>query len=227
MIQFFVILPTVCIVDWIGCGSEYTELSWIGLDWVIKLLDWVGLDLAKWTHVQLCCSNRLHSQYCDANYRLFVPRNEYSLGTFGKCPETFPSSPSSVISFLRTFVPMSLWMYPMRGYSPSISQVVGRCWFYVQILFMVDHEYFHAVVSIFYLFSSPNLSGRRLDVYQYFHTWCGLSVNLEGRSETCCARLAGNTGRKKSPKSRHLSGYIFAIKARIDNRKKLVLFFLA
>ena len=55
MIQsvFFTILPIVCRVDWIGCGSEYTELSWIGLDWVIKLLDWVGLDLAKWTHVQL------------------------------------------------------------------------------------------------------------------------------------------------------------------------------
>jgi len=53
MIQFFVILPTVCILDWIGCGSEYTELSCIGLDWVIKLLDWVGLDLARWTHVQL------------------------------------------------------------------------------------------------------------------------------------------------------------------------------
>jgi len=52
-IQFFVILPIVCRVDWIGWGSEYTELSWIGLDWVIKLLDWVGLDLAKWTHVQL------------------------------------------------------------------------------------------------------------------------------------------------------------------------------
>jgi len=52
MIQFFGILPIVCILDWIGCGSEYTELSWIGLDLVIKLLDWVGLDLAKWTHVQ-------------------------------------------------------------------------------------------------------------------------------------------------------------------------------
>ena len=38
----------------------------------------------------------------------------------------------------------------------------------------------------------------------YFHTWCGLSVNLECRSETCCARLAENTARKKSPKSRHL-----------------------
>ena len=49
MIQFLVILPTVCRVYWIGCESEYTELSWIGLDWVIKLLDWVGLDLEKWT----------------------------------------------------------------------------------------------------------------------------------------------------------------------------------
>ena len=38
----------------------------------------------------------------------------------------------------------------------------------------------------------------------YFHKWCGLSVNLEYRSETCCARLAGNRARKKSPKSRHL-----------------------
>jgi len=38
----------------------------------------------------------------------------------------------------------------------------------------------------------------------YFHTWCGLSVNLECRSETCCARLAENTALKKSPKSRHL-----------------------
>jgi len=53
MIHFFTILPIVCRMDWIGCGSEYTELSWIGLDAVIKLLDWVGLDLAKWTHVQL------------------------------------------------------------------------------------------------------------------------------------------------------------------------------
>jgi len=49
-------------------------------------------------------------------------------------------------------------------------------------------------------FSSPYLSGRRLDVYRYFHTCCGPSVNLECRSEMCCTRLAENTGRKKSPK---------------------------
>jgi len=38
----------------------------------------------------------------------------------------------------------------------------------------------------------------------YFHTWCGLSVNLGCRSETCCIRIAGNTGRKNSPKIRNL-----------------------
>jgi len=36
------------------------------------------------------------------------------------------------------------------------------------------------------------------------NTWCGLSVNLECRSETRCTRLAENTGRKKSSKIRHL-----------------------
>ena len=53
-----------------------------------------------------------------------------------------------------------------------------------------------------YLFSSPILSRRRLDVY----TWCGLSVNLQCTSETCCTRLAESrpTARKKSPKIRHL-----------------------
>jgi len=34
----------------------------------------------------------------------------------------------------------------------------------------------------------------------YLHTWCGLSANLRRRSETCCTRLAENTGRK----NRHL-----------------------
>ena len=41
----------------------------------------------------------------------------------------------------------------------------------------------------------------------------------------CCMRLAGNAGPKKSPSAHHratLSGYIFATKGRIDNRKKAV-----
>ena len=51
-----------------------------------------------------------------------------------------------------------------------------------------------------FFFSSPNLSGRRLDVC---HTWCDLSANLRCRSETCYRRLAGNTGRKNDAKNRH------------------------
>jgi len=47
------------------------------------------------------------------------------------------------------------------------------------------------------LFSSPNLSSRRLDVYHTsIHGYCGLSANLECRSEICCTGLAENTGRK-------------------------------
>ena len=91
----------------------------------------------------------------------------------------------------------------------------------------------HYIFTLWFLssifFSSPNLSGRRLDVYHTSTQWCGPSVNLECRTETCCARLAENTARKKiakkSPSGHHpttLSGYIFAIKARINNRKKMV-----
>ena len=62
-----------------------------------------------------------------------------------------------------------------------------------------------------------------------FNTWCGRSANLECRSEMCCTWLAENTQRKnyakKLPSVHHrttLLGYIFATKAHIDNRKKLV-----
>jgi len=74
--------------------------------------------------------------------------------------------------------------------------------------------------------SLPNLSGRRTGCLPYFHTWCGLSANLECRSEMCRKRLPENTGRKKSLSGHHrttLSGYIFATKARINNRKKHLL----
>ena len=59
----------------------------------------------------------------------------------------------------------------------------------------------------------------------YFHTWCGLSTNLECRSEMSCTQLTGNTRHKKSPSAHHhtsLSTYIFANKACIDNGKTAV-----
>jgi len=75
----------------------------------------------------------------------------------------------------------------------------------------------------FLLFSSPNLSARRLDVY---HT----STHGVARIENACLKCAAcgsleMQDAKKSPSGHHrtiLSGHIFATKARIDNRKKLL-----
>ena len=84
--------------------------------------------------------------------------------------------------------------------------------------------YFFFFLLLFFLAKSQ-LS--QIGCLPYFQTWCGLSANLRCRSETCCTRLAENTGRKKVAKNRPsgyhhttLSGYIFPTKARIDNRKK-------
>jgi len=78
-----------------------------------------------------------------------------------------------------------------------------------------------AQIVVFLLFSSPNFSCRRLDVY---HTSTH-GVNLGCRSETCCMWLAENTACKRSASVQHrttLSGYSFANKARIDNWKNLL-----
>jgi len=83
----------------------------------------------------------------------------------------------------------------------------------------------HILVLSFFFFFFP-AQRSEIGCLPYFHTWCGLSANLECRFEMCCTRLAENTGCKKSPSGYHcttLSGYIFATKARIDNRKINVL----
>jgi len=67
--------------------------------------------------------------------------------------------------------------------------------------------YFCPVVSFYLLFFIPRLISAAADwmsTILYFDTWCGLSANLECRSEMCCKRLAENTGRKNDAKNRHL-----------------------
>jgi len=56
----------------------------------------------------------------------------------------------------------------------------------------------------FYLFSAPYFSGRRLDVYQT-STHDVVLLPINAGLKICCARLATNTGPKKSPKSRHMA----------------------
>jgi len=66
------------------------------------------------------------------------------------------------------------------------------------------------IFSCCYLFFFfPRLiSAAAIGCLPYFHTWCGLSANLRCMSETCCTRLAENTGRKSRQKSP--SGYPIA-----------------
>jgi len=64
---FFIILRIVCRVDWIGCGSEYTELSLIGLDWVTSC--WIGLD---WILQNGPMSNSGIMYWIDIRYGVFL-----------------------------------------------------------------------------------------------------------------------------------------------------------
>ena len=70
--------------------------------------------------------------------------------------------------------------------------------------------YFAAVVTFFFLFFLAYSQQSEIGCLPYFHTWCGLSANLECRSEMCCTRLTENTGCVRHHTT--LSGYIFATK---------------
>jgi len=100
-----------------------------------------------------------------------------------------------------------------------MAALCSRCGLYIFVLWFISSSSF---------FLLPRLISVVADwMSTILHTWCGLSANLECRSGMCCTRLAGNAGSKKNAKnstSGHhrttLSGYIFATKARLDNRKK-------
>jgi len=69
--------------------------------------------------------------------------------------------------------------------------------------------YFVAVVSFFFLSSFPVFPCLISAVADWMstilaHICCGFSANLRCRSEAGCTWLAENTGRKMSPKNRHL-----------------------
>ena len=78
----------------------------------------------------------------------------------------------------------------------------NRSLFMVALCNRADH-YIFALWFLSSFFSSPNLSGRRLDVYHTSTHGVAL-VRIECMSEICCMRLAENTGRKKVAKNRHL-----------------------
>jgi len=107
---------------------------------------------------------------------------------------------------------LSGWLWPPYIIGPAI--IFLPCGFYL--------------LSVFCLFSSPNLSRRWLDVCHtsahgvaLVRIWdAGLKRATLGSLKYRRQKIA-----KNSPSVHHcttLSGYIFAIKARIDNRKNLL-----
>ena len=107
------------------------------------------------------------------------------------CAKWGPSSPAERDTAVPTFRLMSM----VAKRSPISATAELLLW----PPYGIGRPYFCPVSSSSFFFSSPNLS--RLP---YFHTWCGLSANLECMFEMCCTWLAGNAGPKKSPKIRHL-----------------------
>ena len=90
------------------------------------------------------------------------------------------------------------------------------------------HSSSSSIYLSFYLFFLAQFQRPQSGCLPYFYTRRGPSANLECRSEMCCwleARCKYRTqkSRQKSPSGHHRtnsSGYIFASKARIDNRKQ-------
>ena len=61
----------------------------------------------------------------------------------------------------------------------------------------------HYVFALWFLLLS-SFFPRLISAIADWMSWCGLSANFRCRSETCCTRLAENTGCKKVAKNRHL-----------------------
>jgi len=93
----------------------------------------------------------------------------------------------------------SHWKGPLDGTCPFTAMAVislvmaapcNRAGHYIFALWFPS--FFHLLSSFFLAESQRSEIG----CLPYFHTWCGLSANLECMSEMCCTRLAENTGRK-------------------------------
>jgi len=77
---------------------------------------------------------------------------------------------------------------PHSNYILNMAALHSRRSQYILQLWLLSSFFF------FFLAYSQRLQSGCL---QYFHTWCGLSANLECRPEMCCTWLAEYTGCKK------------------------------
>jgi len=127
------------------------------------------------------------------------------------------------------------WIYTKSHCCNTLRNIVNHMIYFIMVALWnrADHYIFALwFLSFFFLLfflSSPNLSRRELDVYHTStHGVALVRIQNAGLKPAACGSLK-NTGRKKSrqksPSGHHrtnLSGYIFATKACIDNRKKML-----
>ena len=93
-------------------------------------------------------------------------------------------------------------LVPPGEYNRTVHMLRWCTFFKAALCNRACNIYFYSVVSSFFLLLFLASSQRsEIGCLPHFHTWCG---HLECRSESCCTRLAENTGRRKSPKIRHL-----------------------
>jgi len=114
------------------------------------------------------------------------------------------------------------WLWPGRhrhcdwpvAWLSSLSEIMCECWWrtlWHECSLWSPYVIAQTIIFLpcdFYLLSFfPRLISAAIDwisTILVFYTWRGPSANLECRSQTCCTRLAGNTGRKNDAKNRHL-----------------------
>ena len=159
-----------------------------------------SLSLALLWPTRDYCSCWTKHQACHRSYRKHLcscPRHTY---TDSSAVSTAIHCAGSVVIAWQTF----------QAFQSRASGATFRCcWHTAQIIMVAlwnraGHYIFVRwfLLSIFFCFlaySQPSQIG----CLPYFRTWCGLSANLGCRSETCCRRLAENTG-SSAPKNRHL-----------------------
>ena len=92
------------------------------------------------------------------------------------CSHAMSPSPSPLLAAILIIRLCTYYNYTLLLWPPCVADadiIFFACGFFL---------------SSSWFLSSPNLSGCRTGCLSYFHTWCGLSANLEW-SEMCCTRL--------------------------------------
>jgi len=101
------------------------------------------------------------------------------------------------------FINLQDWLYTLIFTHTVSSELYRFLWPSIRAghsVFVLWFLYFFFFFFVFLAYSQRSEIG----CLPYFHTWCGLSANLEYMSEMCCTRIAKNTGRKNYAKNRRL-----------------------